>query len=147
MWYSFHYIDLQIKLGDTRVKIRVAGFMKTPRGYLFEKSEQGYIFPLSGKIMTGETSEEAMVRETKEEIGIDVQQLTLRALLENFYETGSEKVHELCFVYEIGDVFTGVIPQEFVEVLIDEADGYTMRPTGIVDVLKSKDAFKHVVIR
>ena len=142
-------MDLSIPVGDIILYIRVTGLVKTPRGFLFEKkSDREYIFVLGGKVMINETSDEAMKREIKEEIGMEVKDLTLCSVIENFYKTVTEKIHEICFVYKIDTIFTGVIPSGCIEVSIDDIDKYDVRPIQIIDVLKNKnDSFKHIIIK
>jgi len=141
-------MDLSIKLNDTKVNIRVAGLVKTPRGYLFEKNEKGYIFALGGRVMLNESSEKAMVREIMEEIGMKVDKLSLSAMIENFYSTATEKVHEICFVYKIETLFMDKIPFEFVEVPINEINKYDVRPSQIIDILKNgKGPFSHIIVK
>jgi len=139
-------MDLSILVQDTIVYIRVAGLIKTPHGFLFEKSKSGYIRTVGGKVMLNETSEEAIKREIIEEIGMEVINLTLCSVVENLYTKATEKVHEICFVYRIGDIFESVIPEGFVEVPIEDIDKFDVRPSSIVDILKSKESsFKHII--
>lgn len=142
-------MDLQIKLQDTTLKIRVAGLVKTSKGYLFEKNEEkGYIFTIGGKIMLNESSEEAVKREIKEEIGMDVKEVRLRSVIENFYGVEPDKVQEICFVYEVEEEFTGTVPPEFLEISSEEIDKNDIRPSSIIEILKSdKDRFKHFTIK
>lgn len=141
-------MDLSITVQDTRVNIRVAGLIKTAKGYIFEKSEKGYVFMLGGRVKLGESTHEAIVREIKEEIGMDSGNLTLRSVIENFYTNNNEKVQEICFVYEINEVFTGIVPSEFVEVQIDDFKNYDIKPALIVEILKGeRDSFKHIVVK
>lgn len=133
---------------DTRLNIRVVGLVKTAKGYLFEKSDKGYVFTLGGRVKVGETTREAMVREIKEEIGMESEGLTLRSVIENFYTSDDKKVHEICFVYEIDEIFSGVVPPEFVEIQISDAGNYDIKPISIVEILKSeKGVFKHDIIK
>lgn len=141
-------MDLSIKLEDTKVKIRVAGLVKTKKGYLFEKSDNDYIFTMGGKIMLNESSREAMIRETEEEIGFKIETLHLRSVIENFYGLSPNKVHEICFVYEVEDVYEGNIPEGFIEVSINDVDQYDIRPKQIVEVMKSeKGSFTSYVVK
>ncbi len=142
-------MDLQIKLQDTTLKIRVAGLVKTSKGYLFERNyEKGYVFSIGGKIMLNESSEEAIKREIKEEIGMDVKEVKLRSVIENFYGVSPDKVQEFCFVYEVGEEFIGDVPPEFVEISLAEIGNNDIRPNSIKDILKSeKDSFKHFTIK
>lgn len=142
-------MDLQIKLQDTTLKIRVAGLVKTSKGYLFERNdEKGYIFTIGGKIMLNESSEEAIKREIKEEIGMEVKEVKLRSVIENFYGVSPDKVQELCFVYEVEEEFMGSVPQEFVEVSVEDINKNDIRPSSIKEILESeKDSFKHFTIK
>lgn len=142
-------MDLSILVGGTILYIRVAGLIKTPRGFLFEKkSDREYVFALGGKVMINETSKEAMKREIMEEIGIEVGDLTLCSVIENLYTKATEKVHEICFVYKINTIFTGVIPDGFVEVPIEDIDKFDVRPSPVVGILKGKEnSFKHIILK
>lgn len=139
-------MDLSINVGDTKLKIRVAGLLSTPKGFLFEKSAKGYIYTIGGKVMINETSQEAVVREIKEEIGMEVENLKLCSLVENLYSTDTEKVHEICFVYKIDEIFTGTIPDGFIEVPINEVKNYDIRPKIVAKLLEN-DSFQHEIIK
>lgn len=141
-------MDLLINLNDTKVKIRVAGLVKTKNGYIFEKNEKGYIFCIGGKIMLNESSKDAIIREIKEEIGMDVKETVLKSVFENFYGKSPEKVQEICFVYEVAEEFTGNLGSEFVEVQLSDLNNYDVRPSVIKEILLSKKSdFKHFIIK
>lgn len=143
-------MDLSIKLEDTRLYIRVAGLVKTPKGYLFEERKGQYIFPIGGKIKLGETSKEAAIREIIEEIGFVTKELKSRGAIENHYTNMSdgEKVQEICFVYEVEEEFTGQVPGEFVEIQIQDIDKHVVKPLPIVEILKDgTKSFKHIIIK
>ncbi len=140
-------MDLSINVGDTKLKIRVAGLLSTPNGFLFEKSDYKYIFPIGGKIMINETSQEAIIREIEEEVGMRVKNLKLCSVLENLYSTQSGKVHEICFVYKTEEIFTGPVPKGFIEVPMNEIENFDIRPNIISSILKNKDGlFKHIIL-
>lgn len=140
-------MDLSIQLENTVLYIRVAGLLKTSRGFLFEKSPKGYIYTIGGKVKLNESSEEAMKREIMEEVGMEVKKMNLRSVLENFYTTEKEKVHEICFVYEIDEEFNGVIPSEFIEVSMDDINEHDVKPIQIIDIVKSEKGFKHIIVK
>lgn len=143
-------MDLSVKLEDTRLYIRVAGLVKSPKGYLFENRAGKYIFPIGGKIKLGETSKEAAMREIEEEIGFKVSTLKSRGVIENHYTNMSdgEKVQEICFVYEVDEIFTGSIPGEFVEVKIEDLGNHTVKPDAILEILKSEGgSINHLIIK
>jgi 8-oxo-dGTP pyrophosphatase MutT (NUDIX family) len=97
--------------------------------------------------MINETSKEAIKREILEEIGMEVKDLTLCSIIENLYSTPKEKVHEVCFVYKIDDIFTDKLPNGFVEVSKDDFNKYDIRPSPIVSLLNESSEFKHVLIK
>lgn len=141
-------MDLSVRVGDTKLKIRVAAIVSTPVGFLFEKSDKNYIFPIGGKIMINETSLEAVAREIKEEIGMEVENPTFIAVMENFYDSDGEKVHEICFVYKTETVFKGIVPDGFVEVSRADLDKFDIVPTSITDILKGgNEQFRHIMIK
>ena len=141
-------MDLSILIKDTIVYIRVAGIIKTPRGLLFEKSEYGYVRTLGGKVMLNESSEEAIERELMEEIGLKTENPILCAIVENIYKKSNEKVHEICFVYNIDNIFMDTIPNGFLEIPIEEIVNYDIRPNSIIEILKNgKGSFKHIITK
>lgn len=141
-------MDLSLKFDDTKLKIRVSALVKTKNGYLFERGDDGYIFTLGGKVKLSESSEEAVIRETMEEINFKVANLKLRALIENFYGSALEKVHEICFVYEVSDIYDGPVPNEFIEVPMLELSGYDIRPKQIIEILKNNNnEFTHYIVK
>lgn len=141
-------MDLTTQFGDVRLKIRVAGIISTPRGFLFEKSNKDYIFLIGGKVMVNETSQEAIEREIMEEIGMQVDDLTLVSIMENLYSTTDGKVHEICFIYKIGSIFNGVLANGFVEVPIGDIGKFNIKPSAIVDILNNKDSsFRNIIIK
>lgn len=139
-------MDLSILVEETRVYIRVAGIVRTPNGFIFEKSKDGYLFTLGGKIKLNETSREAIKREIMEEIGMQVEHLTLRSVIENLYKKGAEKVHEICFVYNVDDIFEATIPKGFLEVPMSDFNKFDIKPSSLVSILKdSKGTFEHII--
>lgn len=141
-------MDLQAKIGDTRLKIRVVGVISTPVGYLFEKSDSDYIFLIGGKMMTGETSQEALQREIMEEVGMRVDEMELISVMENLYGKGDDKVHEISFIYKVNKIFDSGLPEGFMEVPISDLDRLVIKPQPIKDILKNANGqFKHIVVR
>ncbi len=137
-----------MNLNGTKVKIRVAGLVKTKKGYIFEKSDKGYIFSIGGKVMLNESSEEAIIREIKEEINMDVKNAELKSVFENFYGKDSERVQEICFLYEVAEEFSGNLGTEFVEVPISSLSSYDIRPMVIKNILlDKKNNFNHFIIK
>ena len=141
-------MDITIKIEDMTLNIRVAAILKTSKGYLFEKSKNGYLFPVGGRVKLWESSEEAIKREIKEEIGMEISKMKLVSLIENFFLVGEEKIQELCFVYEAEEEFAGAASSEFIEIRLEDIDKNDIRPSSIIEILKSeKGSFKHFIIK
>jgi 8-oxo-dGTP pyrophosphatase MutT (NUDIX family) len=142
-------MDLSINLDNKILYIRVAGLVRTKNGFIFSNSKHGYIFPIGGKIKLEETSEEALKREIMEEIGMEVKNYRLVGMLENIYTNVGDgaRVHEICFVYIVDDVFEGVLSEEFVEVAEEDFSKFDIKPKPILKILESKNAFEHIVVK
>lgn len=93
-------MDISIAIDGTRLNIRVAVLLKTKQGYVFEQDKTGYFFPIGGRIRINEDSETAAKREVREEVGLDLSDLRLLGVIENFFDHANEPFHELCFLYK-----------------------------------------------
>lgn len=142
-------MDLAINLDNKILYIRVAGLVRTEKGYIFSKHKHGYIFPIGGKIKLEESSDEALKREIMEEIGMEVKNYKLIGMLENIYTNvgDGERVHEICFVYMVEDVFAGELTDEFVEVGNKDFANFDIKPKPILKILESKNNFEHIIIK
>ncbi|HEY4478135.1 MAG TPA: NUDIX domain-containing protein [Candidatus Paceibacterota bacterium] len=141
-------MDLQINVGDSILYIRTAGIIRTKNGILFEKHPKGYIYLLGGKIQIDESSDQAIKREIKEEIDFTISNVKLISVLENFFPMENGKIHEICFVYDVEDIFIGQIPENMTEVKPEDLGKHQILPLPIGEMLKNKDfSFKHLIIR
>ena len=141
-------MDLSVQIDGIKLKIRVAGIVSTPKGFLFEKSDKNYIFPIGGKIKINETSCEALIREIQEEIGLRIDNPVLVSIFENFYDSGTEKVHEICFVYKVETMFKGTLPDNFIEVVREDLEKFKILPKPIAEILKyDGEWFRHIIIK
>ena len=144
--------DLTIRVDDATLNIRVAVIIKTKSGeYIFEKHKNDYLFTVGGRVKINETSADAAQREIEEELGIKINKLNPRALIENLHTDSFnlEKVHEICFVYESIDTYDDILSDKFfISVSEDKLDNYDIRPKAIVGILKDKtQGFSHIVIK
>ncbi|GEM_PF-2507119 len=128
--------DIKTLINGIQFKVKVVCVVKTNHGFLFEKSDYDYIFVIGGKVSVNETLEETVRREMKEELGMDVKNADLYAVIENLYSRDSQKVHEMNFVYIVHDIFTGPIPEGFLEVSSEDLGKFDIRPGSIVNLLK-----------
>lgn len=141
-------MDLTVQVQDSILNIRVAVLIKTSKGYILEKHKQGYLFFVGGRVQINESSEDAAKREILEEIGVEVKNIKLSSIIENFFKTQEGQVHEICFVYtaeEINDLqLTGDLGEYGLEELLEN----DVRPAIMKDLLKSKrEGISHLVCR
>lgn len=138
-------MDLSINLNDTTLYIRVAILIKSQNGYIFEKSDAGYVFTVGGKIRLNESSFDAAKRELKEELDFDIENLKFKSVIENIYtKLTGEKVHEICFLYETGDLFLKPIPTSFVEITESNIESFDIKPIIMKDFIKGLND-KHII--
>lgn len=143
-------MDLTIPIGNSVLNIRVAVLVETPKGFVLEKSTLGFYFLVGGRVQVGETSLEAAKREVQEELGISLENLKLKAIIENFFSetenTSGKQVQEICFVYrsevkdslEMGELFAVLTPEQ-----INSID---FRPTILKTVLTQMgDEIVHLI--
>lgn len=83
---------------------RVAGliFSENREFILLQKSKNDkfWIIP-GGRAEILEDSQETIKREILEELGVHIRKCKLVLVSENFYTYGENKIHEICFYYEI----------------------------------------------
>lgn len=137
-------MDLSVSINNTILNVRVSLILKTPKGLILEKDKAGFHCTPGGRIQTNETSVEAIIREVKEEMNIDISEVNYRATIENFFEHNGQKYHEFNIIHEAFlNIFTK-LPDEFIEVSMDEVKDMDIRPKVIHDLIKRKE-IKHVI--
>lgn len=140
-------MDLSIKVQDTTLYIRTAILIKSTNGYIFEKHKDNYLFVVGGKIQLNEPSLEAAKRELKEELDFDVKNLVFKSVIENIYQKpSSEKVHEICFLYETEDLYTDLVPDLFVEINHSNINSFEIKPAVMKEFISGKEQ-THVVLK
>jgi 8-oxo-dGTP pyrophosphatase MutT (NUDIX family) len=91
--------DLTIFVNNIKLNIRVAVIIETDEGYIFEKYPKwNYYFIVGGRIKINETSLETAQREIYEELGIRLENFSLKTIAENFFEENNTKYQEICFI-------------------------------------------------
>ena len=141
-------MDLTIQLEGIKLNIRVAVIMKTDKGYIFEKSPKGYLFTVGGRVKLGESSFEAAQREVREELGFEMKEVKLAAIIENFFGPAHARVHEICFVYKHEQTVTVVLTNEFVEVSEEALTVEDVRPDIMKEIItNAKDTITHIIVK
>lgn len=121
-------MDLTIPIGDTVLNIRVALIIKTNEGIIFEKNKSGYYFLVGGRIKAGESSEVALKREVFEELGIVINNFTLKSMIENFFVLNNKTIHEICFVYQTEEIIEKDFGPEFYTFNKPDIDSIDLKP-------------------
>lgn len=144
-------MDLTLPAGNTTLNIRVAVLVRTKNGIVLEKNKIGYYFLVGGRIKVNESSEEAAKREVMEEIGIDIKEMRLKAIVENFFTQESHENHpvqEICFVYSTAEIFELDLSSEFIEVKPSEIDSFDLRPKMMKEIIESEgDEIVHLICK
>ena len=141
-------MDLTVQLDNTILNIRVAVIIKTSKGYHFEKDKNGYCFTMGGRVKIKESSLEAAKREVCEEIGYEMKECKLVAIVEIFFGPIDAAAHEICFVYRQDEIITIELPTNFVE--LGEKDLMTedIRPEIIRKIIiDANDGISHYIVK
>ena len=89
----------------------------------FDQSSGTYFYrPLGGGVDAGETSAQALVREIREEVGAEVTQLQLLAVLESIFTVNGRAGHEIVFVYDGCFVDKTLYNQPLIEAVEDNGE-------------------------
>lgn len=132
-------MDLTIPLEKVTLNIRTAVLFRTSKGYVLEKHLQGYCFPVGGRVKQGESSLEAAKRELFEELGVRIEKLALRAIVENFFDNGDRRVHEICFVYGVDYPEALELGGDLGAYPLEEIEAIDFRPRIVKEVLQAAD--------
>lgn len=93
---------LAFEEGNDRFNYRVAGVAVHEDSVLLHRAEGDDFWTLpGGRAEFGEPAERTLKREMREEIGIDVEVVRLLWLVENFFEYGQERYHEVALYFLI----------------------------------------------
>ncbi|GHT92632.1 hypothetical protein FACS1894140_4940 [Spirochaetia bacterium] len=93
-------MDISVFLDDVKLNIRTAVIIETENGYIFEKDRKyGFYVIAGGRIKINESSEDAAKREMYEELGIKIEKIKLKSIVESFFVYDNKKYHEICFYY------------------------------------------------
>ena len=96
--------DLTLNVGDALFNYRVGLVIKKGGKVLLETNPSiDFAVIPGGRVTILEDSKKALKREIKEEMNIDLdeKEISLKALMENFFSYEGKEVHEMYIVYEI----------------------------------------------
>lgn len=142
-------MDLTIPLENTILNIRVAVLVKTPTGYIFEFSKKNnFYFVIGGRVKTNESSDDAAKREIFEEIGVQLENLKIRAIIENFFTEDNKKFHEICFVYNAEIDKEPVLSSTLVKFTLSEIENIDLKPVILKKLIANQTCeLEHIVFK
>jgi ADP-ribose pyrophosphatase YjhB (NUDIX family) len=94
--------DLNFRLDGYRINIRVAA-MIWDQGEILICRERGdpRLFLPGGRVRAGETSVQSLSRELREELGETFEINAPLLFIENFFQWGPDRVHEICTLFNV----------------------------------------------
>ena len=141
-------MDITIPINGIRLNIRTAVIIETENGYIFEKDKRNrFYWVVGGRIQINENSIKAAKREVKEELGIELEKINLKAIVESFFELDNENFHEICFYYTGKYVDKLELSENFFIFSKDEMEKINIQPKIIYDIINSKNSeIIHLII-
>jgi 8-oxo-dGTP pyrophosphatase MutT (NUDIX family) len=129
-------MDLTLNVNDSILNIRVLVLLETSKGFVFEQHKKGFYYCIGGRIKINENSKEAAKRELKEETGLDIDDLKLVTVYENFFQNGTESnTHEFGFVYKASKVESINPDLNMFEFSAEEIAKNDIRPNILKDII------------
>ena len=156
-------MDVRIKSDEGNFKYRVSGaIIKDDKLLMVNICNNGFYCLPGGHIHLGEDSVTAVKREINEEVSITVKDMTLVALIENFFHGKMGQMHEVNYIYMIEpneDINTEdyeviendegeLKPLKFKWCPLNEIDKLDFRPNTLINKFKNKNFdFEHFIIK
>ncbi len=141
-------MDLSIPINGVKLNIRVTVLLETPNGFVLEKDKSGFYTPIGGRIKVNENSIDAAKREIKEEIGIDLENFTYIATMENFFHYEKEAYHEINIIHRANYDEYIEYPNEFFVFDFERIKNLDIKPAALKDIISCKNnGIKHIIVR
>lgn len=155
-------MDVKIKSKEGNFKMRVAGcIIKDDKLLTVNIGDNGFYCLPGGHVHLGESSIDSINREIKEEVNVNIKDIKLISIMENFFLDKENKIfHELCYIYIVNpsdDIETkdysivendeGILRNlEFKWIHLDELRNSNFRPEILIDKLEKRNyEFEHIV--
>lgn len=144
-------MDLTLKVKESTLNIRVAVLLRIDGAYVFEQKPathaHAHAYAVGGRMKINESSRETARRELEEELGVQTEVMELRAIIENFFVIMGETVHEICFVYDAGELSDFTIPEGFICVKPDLIPSTYILPIVMKDIIQGKqEGIQHFIV-
>ena len=97
-------MDLSVMVGDVKFNYRAGLLIRRGDKILVEcNPDFDFVTIPGGRIKTLESSLEGLIRELSEEmkISLDINEVRIKALIENFFKLEDKKYHELYILYKL----------------------------------------------
>jgi 8-oxo-dGTP pyrophosphatase MutT (NUDIX family) len=141
-------VDISVFLEDIKLNIRAAVIIETEKGYIFDKDKlEGFYYIVGGRIKINESSENAAKREIKEELGIDIENIKLKAIVESFFVYDNKRYHEICFYYKHKIHGNIHLPENYFIFTKEEINKEDIQPKIINQIINLKNnEIMHLII-
>lgn len=154
-------MDLTIDIEDSRLNIRAACVIIHNNKVLVHKNNKNKLYALiGGRIELGEDSVKTVKREVEEELGKSIEVTGYVSTVENFFERGGKKYHEIIFIHKAEFINDGdknldtplknIEGKEYLEYVwldIDKIEEYELLPKVTKKILKEKEYIPHIIDR
>lgn len=155
-------MNLSLEQENNKFNCRVAAIIlnsEKSQILIHRKANQDFWMLPGGRIEFNENSMVSMKRELKEELDIEPK-LTLKSLVENFFELNGKNYHEFGFYYQttidkensklnFNDEFSGKEAEWilFKWININEIKNYNLKPSFLLDIVTHIDSeqIKHII--
>ena len=132
-------MDISVFLNEVKLNIRTAVIIETENGYIFEKDRKfGFFVIAGGRVRINESSEDAAKREIYEELGIKINELKLKSIVESFFVYDSKNFHEICFYYDYETSEKINIPEGFYILSKEEIKQKIIQPKILHEIINSE---------
>lgn len=148
---------ISVDINGIRFTHRVGGIAVRDGRVMLNRARDGaYWFIPGGRIEEGEDSRTALVREMREEIGQEVAPGDLVCTMENFFEHGNRRFHELGIYYSMaverdweGSRFIedGGTEVEYRWFGLEELGGLTLYPEIMKEFIAGRRSAGHIILK
>ena len=143
-------LDVNFKQENNSFNVRVSVIIIKNKKLLVQKRKNDLVWALpGGKVKIMEKTEDAIKREIKEELNVELSNIKIVSVTENFFRVNNEKIHQYIFTYKgdlIDDEYDDLEEFGSVEIeknviyrwiKLDEIDNFEIRPNNIKEQLEN----------
>ena len=152
-------MDLTLDVENYKLNIRAGCIINHNNKILFHRNiNSDHYCIIGGRIEIGESSEDTIKREMMEELKKEIEITGYVGTIENFFEMGGKKYHEIMFIYKaefekdedkiIEENLKNCEGNDFLKyewLEIDKIDDYPIKPKSIKSIIKQGIFPVHII--